>query len=404
MQESADIDAYGLNCISGPKHIYENLTNADKADKPISAMPNAGYPSIAGERTFYNFNASYFASVMADLYSAGVTILGGCCGTTPEHIAATKKVLDRAGAPSKDIPEEKEPARKVSKAANSFKDKLLNGQKVIAVELDPPFSADASKIIAGALAYKEAGADIITIADNPLARARADSAIIAAKLRRECGIEMLPHITCRDRNLNAIKAMLLGMHIEGIRSVLTVTGDPVPEGERSDIKGVFNMNSKMLAAYIEELNQTVFEGDGFFTGGAFNVNANKPELELKRAQDKIQSGVQYFLTQPVFSQHAMQAFLNAKAKLNARMLVGIMPLVSYKNACFLNNEVSGITIDDETIAEFEGRTAEESAKLGIEIALETVKKAAHMADGIYIITPVYRVDVICELIKQIRRI
>jgi homocysteine S-methyltransferase len=400
--EAADaVDAYGLNCVSGPRHTQENLQKLKAAKKPLSAMPNAGYPQLVGERTFYQSNAAYFASVMAEIRKSGVMILGGCCGTTPEHIAAVKKALSEC-TEGEAPPKDEKAACKLPKAYNGFYEKLQSGKPVIAVELDPPLDADVSKLMAGARAVKDAGADIITLADNPLARARADSAIMAAKILRECGIETLPHLACRDRNLNAIKAALLALHIEGVRNVLAVTGDPVPEAERTDIKSVFNMNAKLLAAFIAELNQTVFAGDAFAVGAALNINAHKVDLELKRAKEKQAAGVSYFLTQPVFSDAAALALQQAKEGLSAKILAGIMPLVSYRNACFMNNEVSGITIGEDILSAFEHKEKDKAERLGIRLAVDTAKKIAGSADGYYLITPLSRVHVICEIIQKIR--
>jgi methionine synthase I (cobalamin-dependent)/5,10-methylenetetrahydrofolate reductase len=403
MEQNADIDAYGLNCISGPKHIYENLKKLPLTGKPVSAMPNAGYPSVVGERTVYNFNAAYFASVLADIRSLGVKFLGGCCGTTPEHIARTRAVLGSGQAGRDPEARAARPAAFAEKAYNGFRQSLEEGRKVIAVELDPPLDTNISGMLEGSRAVREAGADIVTIADNPLARARADSALIAAKVKRECGIDTLPHIACRDRNLNALKSVVLGLHIESIRNVLAVTGDPVPEPDRSDVKAVYNFSSKMLAAYIEDLNRTAFAEDTMYIGAALNVNANRPELELKRAQEKVQNGVGFFLTQPLFSKRSVDVLKEAKSVLGAKILAGIMPLVSYRNACFVSNEVPGIEIGEETIRLFEGKTREEAEELGVAIAMQMAEEAAPYADGFYLITPLNRIEVIRKIVENIRR-
>ncbi|NMB95641.1 MAG: bifunctional homocysteine S-methyltransferase/methylenetetrahydrofolate reductase, partial [Clostridiaceae bacterium] len=273
VRNSKLVDSCGFNCRSGPIHLLEyikrtgilSIKNDNKSEFTISIMPNAGYPTIENERTIFLNNPQYFAQIMCDIRNTGVKILGGCCGTTPRHISETCIALDNS---SKNIGSYSSPVLKKGQnrtsKKNSFRERLDTGKKVIAVELDPPLNANVSSIIEGAKVLKEYGADIITIADSPLARARVDSSILAAKIKREAGIETLPHITCRDRNLNAIKALLLGLHIEDIRNVLAVTGDPIPEAERSDVKGVFNLNSFMLAEFIYELNQSEFLDDEMF--------------------------------------------------------------------------------------------------------------------------------------------
>lgn len=404
------VDSYGFNCRSGPIHLLKyiketgilSVKNDNKNEDIISIMPNAGYPTIENERTLFLNNPKYFAQIMCDIKNSGAKILGGCCGTTPKHISEIYKVLgsSRETIIPYSVPVlKKSLTRKVAK--NSFREKLEAGKKVIAVELDPPLNANVASMLEGAKALKEYGADIITIADSPLARARVDSSILAAKIKREVGIEALPHITCRDRNLNAIKALLLGLHIEDIRNVLAVTGDPIPEAERGDVKGVFNLNSFMLAEFINELNQTEFAGDEIFIGSALNVNSKNFNIELKRAQTKSQKGTDFFMTQPVFSDESALALKKAKDTLKGKILGGILPIVSHRNAIFLNNEIPGIKVPQNIIDQFEDKDREEAESIGINIAVETCKKIIPFVDGLYIITPFSRWKMICKIIKLI---
>lgn len=317
------VDAYGFNCLSGPMHLLKyakSLSIAANKDKIISIMPNAGYPTIENERTVFINNPEYFAHVMTGMTDIGVKILGGCCGTTPQHIMEMSKALSSSKKIDFHTVIDRKSEIFIHAAENKFKEKLLRGEKVIAVELDPPANPYVGNMIEGAKSLNTCGADIITIADCPLARARVDSSIMAAKLKREANIDVLPHMTCRDKNLNAIKASLLGLHMEGIRNLLAVTGDAIPEAERAEIKGVFNFNSYMFIEFINELNHTVFGNDEIFIGGALNINSTNFDYELKRAETKIKKGAKFFLTQPAFSNEAIAALEKAGNTLDAKFL------------------------------------------------------------------------------------
>ena len=216
----------------------------------LSLMPNAGYPVVINNRAFYEGDPVYFAAQLLEMAKEGAGILGGCCGTTPVHIAQTKKALDGYTHTKEPKASKKQRVELVDTLPESlFWEKLRKGEKVVAVELDPPANADLSKFMSGAWMLKGADVDIITIADCPIARARVDSSLLACKIRRELNMDALPHMTCRDRNLNATKALLMGLHAEGIRNILLVTGDPIPTAERDEVKSVYQFNSRKLASF-----------------------------------------------------------------------------------------------------------------------------------------------------------
>lgn len=400
------VDALGFNCASGPVHLLEYIKNleAEKRSLISSIMPNAGYPSVQNERTIYQDNPEYFAGIMSDIKNLGIKILGGCCGTTPRHIAETRRILENVKKEFVYQVSNKKQEKQQQFPMNIFREKLENGEMPVAVEFDPPASINISDLIEGAKSLKDCGADIITVADNPFAKARIDSSIYASKIKREAGIDTLPHLTCRDKNLNAIKALLLGLHIEGIRNILAVTGDPIPDAEKSHIKGVFNFNSYMLINFIRELNCSEFSGDEIFIGAALNVNAENFDAELKRAEIKIRQGARFFLTQPVFSPKAVEALRKAKESLNAKILGGILPIVSSRNARFLSNEIPGISIPEHIIVQFEGKGRDDAEKTGIKIAVETWRDMMPYCDGAYLITPFNRWKMICEIISRIKHL
>ncbi|MGI5892044.1 MAG: bifunctional homocysteine S-methyltransferase/methylenetetrahydrofolate reductase [Bacillota bacterium] len=395
-----EIDAYGFNCTCGPLHLLNIISEIDFKDKPVSIMPNAGYPSIASGRTVFETAPDYFAEQLLKIKNNGVKFIGGCCGTTPIYIKKVRQLL-LSGKYEK--VERKIPIpSKSQKAFDIVAAKKAENHKLIAVELDPPMNADVDFFLESANKLYKAGADLITIADCPIARARVDSSLMAAKLKREFSIEAMPHLTCRDRNINATKALLLGLNTEGVHNVLVVTGDSVPSGQRTEVKSVFNFNSIKLAAFISDLNSNIFSQHPFNIMAALNINAANFPKELERAQKKEQAGVTSFLTQPIYDDKAAQNLLLAKKSLKAHLLSGIMPIVSYKNACFINNEIAGISIPEEILLRYKDTEPQEAAQLAVEISIEIIEKIQDITDGYYLIVPLQRVDIICQLIDRIK--
>lgn len=397
------VDALGFNCVSGPSHLLDYIRGLDLSllgDKALSVMPNAGYPTVLGRRTAYQGTPDYFGDKLAQIVQAGASIVGGCCGTTPEHLSrAARAVAALSPAPAAPEPVRPSPARPAP-GANTLADKLDRGERVIAVELDPPADDDLSFFLDGVRALSQAGADAVTIADCPIGRPRADSSLLACKLRRELGVEPLPHLTCRDRNLNATKALLLGLSMEGVHNVLLVTGDPIPSTDRDEVKSVFNFNSRKLARYVSGLNESVLRTP-FRVFGALNVNAPNFAVQLKLALEKEENGVSGFLTQPVLSAQALDNLKLARETLRGKILGGIYPVVSHKNACFLNNEIAGMRIAPEITALYEGRDREEAEELAARISVRIAGEIAPYTDGLYLMTPFRRVALMTRILAQI---
>lgn len=395
--ELDSVDAVGLNCASGARHMAKLAAELPRISKYLSVMPNAGYPTVLGNRTFYDGDPSYFGRQIASIAANGARIVGGCCGTTPEHIAAAYKSLKAPHAAPITVKSD----IKKQTVSNEFFDELCNpAKRPIAVELDPPENADIAQFMSGAKALKEYGASVITIADCPIARARMDSSILACKLHRELGIGVLPHLTCRDRNLNAIKALLLGLCAEGVHNILTVTGDPIPSASRDEVKSVYNFNSRMLAGYITALGEQSLPAP-FHIFGALNVNARNFDVQLRIAAEKEANGVCGFLTQPVLTEQAVENLKRARATLKGKILGGIFPIVSHKNACFLNSEVAGIAVSDEIIAMYEGADREKGEELAVKISANIANIIHGYTDGYYLITPFSRTKLIGRIIKEI---
>ena len=402
------IDATGFNCVSGPHHLLalarETMPDFDGQNKFFSVMPNAGYPTIVDGRTVFDGSPVYFASRCGDLAAAGVKILGGCCGTEPEHIAQTARVLkgEAVGKVSMLRKPNAKPMRNPDGLRNRLAQKLRSGKRVIAVELDPPADANIQKFMEGARQLKAAGVDAVTIADCPVARVRVDSSMLAAKLRRELNIDPIPHMTCRDRNINATKALLLGLSAEEVRNVLVVTGDPIPSAARDEVKGVFSFNSVVLADYIRQLSETGM-AEPFTVCGALNVNARNFDAELRKALRKQEAGVSVFLTQPVFTEDAFEHLKQAHETLDAAILGGIIPIISHRNALFMSQEMAGIDIPPEIVAQYEGLERDSAETLAVELSVQLAQRMMPFTDGWYLITPFQRVRLIERILKSLDR-
>ena len=408
MQESGIVDAVGLNCVSAPGAM-RTLAKQLGGTLPLSVMPNAGYPVVTRTQVKYQGRPEYFAGELGRLAAEGtVRILGGCCGTTPAHIAALRAELDRLPVVEKTAPAEEFSTVKEQTVENedAFLRKLNAGEKVIAIELDSPRNADLTGYLEGAKKLQAAGADLLTIADCPIAQARMDSSLVACRVHRELGLCTLPHMTCRDRNLNATKALLLGLYAEGVREVLAITGDPIPTAERDEVKNVYQFNSRKLAQYIVSLAGEGREMPGPMTVfGALNLNARNFDVELRRAKEKLENGMSGFLTQPVLSAQAVENLKKSRETLgaDAKILAGIMPVVSQRNAIFMENEINGIHVEDWIIEKFAGLDRAQGEELGLAISLEMAKAALPYADGLYLMTPFNRVALMERLINRLKQ-
>ena len=270
------------------------------------------------------------------------------------------------------------------------------------VELDPPGTAEIGRFLEGARMIAAAGTDAVTIADCPIGRARMDASLLACKLHRELGLETLPHMTCRDRNVNATKALLLGLSMEGVHNVLTVTGDPVPTGDRGSVKGVFQFNSRVLARFVRSLAASG-ETEPFFLCGALNVNAVCFERELERALEKEACGVEAFLTQPVLSEQAAKNLSAARRALSGWLIGGLFPVVSHRNALFLHSEVAGVTVDEAVMRAYEGLDREQGEAMAVRLCQTAAGRIRADTDGFYIMTPFQRTMLSARVVEAVRR-
>ncbi len=399
------VELVGLNCVSGPAHMLGLIRKLDLSRGDILAMPNAGYPARVNGRLLYEDNPGYFAEKLLDLKKLGVRALGGCCGTTPEHI---RRAVERCAGAAFAIPAEarKDEERDAPVSISPLAGKLARGS-VVLVEVDPPVDADISHLMEAAKRLKRSGADALTLADSPLARARADSLMMAALANREAGIDAIPHLTCRDRNRIAMRGALLAAHAAGVRGVLAITGDPIPGAahgpdESAADKGVFNFNSFTLIDFIRGMNQGPFAHAPLCILAALNTGAQNFDVELRRAQRKIERGANAFITQSIFSGKEIANLRRAKEELGAPVIAGIMPVAGYKNAVFLNSEVPGVSIPKSFVDSLEGQPRDVVDERTLAFCQELIGEARTYCAGFSLMTPLKRVDLAEALLETVK--
>lgn len=403
LKEMKELTAFGFNCGVGAGHMLNLLRKLDITGYNIAVSPNAGYPEMVVERTHYRDNANYFAEKMQEIAGMGVKIIGGCCGTTPLHIQNMAKQMGNFAihTQQKLSVTQKQDEVLSNKAENAFSKKLEAGEFVVAVELDPPFGYDISKLMDAAHIIHAAGVDIITIADSPLGRVRLDAIITACRIKREVGIDVMPHVCCRDRNRISLQSTLMAAHVEGLRNFLFVTGDPVPEDVKGEVKGVFQMNSIRLMSYGKTMNSELPDSERLYYGGALYPKGNIDAI-IRRVSQKKEAGCEFLLTQPIFDEEAIENIDKIKKATGIKILGGILPLVSYKNARFIDNEFTGMQIPKEIIERFKPEmTREQAEDVGISIAVEMGRKMKSVVDGFYFMTPFNRATMIAKILRNL---
>lgn len=409
--EAAGADIIGANCGAGPLELLKVIKRmAAVTDKPISAYANSGFPEYLDGRYIYRATPEYFADMAAEMVAAGANLVGGCCGTTPDHIAALARTLSgKQPAVRSKVPfiSVAEPAQ-TQPIVTSFLDNW-GKRTVITVELDPPKGLDCSKIIAGCRRLKEAGADAINLAENPLARPRMGNIALGSLIQREVGIEVIVHITGRDRNLIGMQSDLMGASLLGIRSILAVTGDPATMGDHAGASSVFDLHSFTLIKLLSDMNSGVNaignpigSGTGFTVGAAFNPNTKNMGVQAERLRKKIAEGARFAQTQPIYDPSVLFAALEATRDCTIPFLPGIMPLVSERNAEYLNNEVPGISVPDAVRARMKGLDKEAGVRKGLSIAREFIDATFGRVGGYYLIPPFGKHELAVELITHIQ--
>lgn len=399
------VDAVGLNCGVGPAHMQQILSRINLNNNCfVTAMPNAGYPLLVRNRVKYADNPIYFASKVNDMALLGADIIGGCCGTTPDYIREVAKTVDLTPTVKSDETsannENEKPVIKKSFFRNA--DGTIKDKKLIAVELAPPFGADDKKLLEAAHMLKGLGVDVLTFPDSPSGRTRIDSVLMAQKVKNVTGFEVMPHICCRDKNAIAMRSTFLGASINDINNFLIVTGDPIPVMARQVVKSVFNFDSVGLMRIADEMNSEALKDSPLTYGGAINQSRRRIESEIKRVQKKMEAGAEFFLTQPVFTAEDAERLRRVKEETGARILCGIMPLVSRKNALFMKNEISGVNVTDEVIERYpENADREDGENVGVELAKEMIAATRDFADGYYFSFPFNRTYLLKRIIEEV---
>lgn len=399
------VDAVGLNCGVGPAHMQQILSKINLNNNCFAtAMPNAGYPLLVRNRVKYADNPIYFASKVNGMALLGADIIGGCCGTTPDYIREVAKTIDLTPTVKSDETsannENEKPVIKKSFFRNA--DGTIKDKKLIAVELAPPFGADDKKLLEAAHMLKGLGIDVLTFPDSPSGRTRIDSVLMAQKVKNVTGFEVMPHICCRDKNAIAMRSTFLGASINDINNFLIITGDPIPVMARQVVKSVFNFDSVGLMRIADEMNSEALKDSPLTYGGAINQSRRRIESEIKRVQKKMEAGAEFFLTQPVFTAEDAERLRRVKEETGARILCGIMPLVSRKNALFMKNEISGVNVTDEVIERYpENADREDGENVGVELAKEMIAATRDFADGYYFSFPFNRTYLLKRIIQEL---
>ena len=438
------VNVMGTNCSVGPAATLDVMQEMISAVKQLgddlqatpalfSAQPNAGLPTRIGNRFFYMATPDYFADYALRFAQAGVHLIGGCCGTTPRHIAAMRKALDAYYGISTQFPTVmvKETEEKVTETSNGpttiaglieeevilprqgtptrLQEKLASGEFVVSVELDPPKGLNPTKILEGAALLQQAGVNCINIADSPMARVRMGCIAMARLIQDHLGLETIIHFTTRDRNLMALQSELLGAHALGIRNILALTGDPLRLGDYPNTTGVWDVDSIGLIQVLRGMNEghdaagsSIGAQSCFHIGAALNLNMTEEETtqEIEKFRRKLEAGAHFIMTQPIYELAPLLRFLERVGKPSIPVILGCIPLHSSRHAEFLHNEVPGIIIPEEVRARMRA-AGERGHEEGLKLAQELLSAARSMVQGVYLMPSYGRYDVVGKLTKML---
>ncbi|HEY9087159.1 MAG TPA: bifunctional homocysteine S-methyltransferase/methylenetetrahydrofolate reductase [Anaerolineaceae bacterium] len=414
-------DVTGVNCSGGPNQLLRILKLMREADPEgcFSVMPNAGWPEQVGGRIMYPAMPDYFADYALALRHNGASVLGGCCGTTPQHIAAMRKALDSdpivpyTNGYTITTVERAEPAQP-GEQPTDLAQKLTAGKFVVAVEMDPPRGLATHKLLAGASLLSEAGADVINVADSPMARMRMSPWAVCSLIQRRIGVETVLHFPTRGRNLLRVQGDLLAAHALGVRNVFVVMGDPTAIGDYPDAmdnydlvpSGLIKLIKQNFNIGVDHAGIDIGQPTSFFAGCALNLQPADPESEIKNLRRKLRAGADFILTQPSYEPEKATAFLDQIESeigpLNVPVLVGILPLVNARHASFLHQEVPGINIP-ATILNRMQEAGENGSRTGVQIAIELIQQMQGRVQGVYLMPAFGRYDYAAQVIDSIKQ-
>jgi homocysteine S-methyltransferase len=418
-------DVVGLNCRTGPLGLTKLMqTLQDVRPTPMSVFPNAGTADFVDGTYSYTATPEYFGQSARTFATLGAHIIGGCCGTTPEHVASIARALKGFNpATAADVSlltsvsssnESTTTSTPIQHAENEGQPSLVELVKerhVVIVELDPPRDLTIERFMKGAEALHQAGADAVTLADNSLAVTRMSNMALGALMKERHGIRPLIHIACRDRNLIGTQSHMMGLDALGIDHVLAVTGDPAKFGDLPGSSSVYDVSSFDMIRMIKKMNEGIsFSGKAFkqpsrfVVGAAFNPNVKHLDKAIQRLEKKVEAGADYIMTQPVYDVALIREIAEKTKHISVPIFIGIMPLASGRNAEYLHNEVPGIQLSDAVRAEMAGLEGEEGRAAGTKIAKALIDEAVKHFNGIYLITPFLFYEMSVELTQYVHEI
>ncbi|MCY9183646.1 bifunctional homocysteine S-methyltransferase/methylenetetrahydrofolate reductase [Bacillus halotolerans] len=408
-------DIVGINCRLGPYHMIEALSEVPIFDDVfLSVYPNSSLPSLEEGRLVYETDDKYFQNSAAEFRKQGARIIGGCCGTTPNHIRAMAEAVGGLAPVTEKYVKVR--AKELVTVQHERTEPGLNEiaaeKRSIIVELDPPKKLSFDKFLSAAAELKEAGIDALTLADNSLATPRISNVACGALVKQQLDMRSLVHITCRDRNIIGLQSHLMGLDTLGLHDVLAITGDPSKIGDFPGATSVYDLTSFDLIRLIKQFNEGLSlsgkplgKKTNFSVAAAFNPNVRHLDKAVKRLEKKIDCGADYFISQPVYSEQQLVDIHNETKHLKTPIYIGVMPLTSSRNAEFIHNEIPGIKLSD-SIREKMARAGEDKEKQkaeGLAIARSLLDTACELFNGIYLITPFLRSDLTSELTSYIKQ-
>ena len=413
--EDAGADVIGVNCGVGPQVALQVLESMRPLTRrPLSGQPNAGLPARVEGRFFYFATPEYFATFARDAAEDGIAYIGGCCGTTPAHIAAMRAALKPAAAQ----PIHSVPTKPVSIAVDLnpagelpptlFARRLADKVFVVSVEIDPPRGLNPAKCVAGAQLVKEAGADAVNIGDSPMARVRMSALSLAVMIQQQVGIETLIHFTSRDKNLMALQAELIGAHALGVRNIIALTGDPPRIGDYPSATGVWDVDSIGLIKILERLNQgydwlgtSIGRPASFTIACAVNPSAEDLDREIERFKQKIDAGAHVAMSQPLYDRETLERFFERTGPIPIPFLLGVLPLQSSRHAEFMHNEVPGIVVP-QRLRDRMRQAGENGIAEGLAQSRELLQETKTLVQGVYFMPSFGRYEVVAELVRWLR--
>ncbi len=410
----------GVNCSGGPAQLLRILKHMKLAvpDAYFSIMPNAGWPEQVSGRIFYPATPDYFSHYAVEFWLAGANIIGGCCGTTPKHIAAIATGI-REYSPAQlkarpdELQESEETEEEIAESPSEFSKKIQRKKFVVSVEMDPPRGLTTQKLLAGASLLAEAGVDAIDVADSPMARMRMSPWAVCNLLQHKLNLETILHFPTRGRNILRVQGDLLAAHAIGVRNVLVLMGDPTAIGDYPDAMDNFDLVPSGLIKLIKQGFNMGLDHSGneigaptsFFVGGALTLDPGDLQQEFNKLNKKIKAGLDFVMTQPIYDPEIARKFLSRYKDLYGPfpvpLLIGIWPFASERHANFIHQEIPGITVPESILRRLEG-TGSEGSKIGTRIAIELVQELKLECHGIYLVPPFNRYDIIAEIIDIVK--